>query len=144
MLTMAQRTASATADARFRARLLAAFAVVALALAAIGIYGVVSFAVTARTREIGIRIALGAERVRVQRLIIGEGAGLVAAGAVVGMAGALAATRLLRSFLFGLTPSDPTTYVVAVGLLGLVGVLASWVPALRASRVDPIVALRAE
>ena len=105
--TMSDRAAAATAQARFRAVLLTVFAITALALAAVGIYGVMSLAVTARTREMGIRIALGAERARVQRLVIGEGIGLVAVGAVVGLAGALAATRVLRTFLFDLTSSDP-------------------------------------
>lgn len=144
MLTMMQRTASATAEARFRAVLLAAFALVALSLAAIGIYGVVSFAVTARTREIGVRIALGAERGRVERLVIGEGMGLVGIGAVIGLAGALVATRVLRTFLFELTPGDPITYVSVAVVLGVVGIVASWIPARRASRVDPVVALRAD
>lgn len=144
MLTMAQRTATATAAARFRAVLLASFAFVALSLAAIGIYGVVSFAVAARTREIGVRIALGAERGRVQRLVIGEGMGLVGLGAVIGLAGALVATRVLRTFLFELTPGDPVTYVAVAAVLGVVGIAASWIPARQASRVDPVVALRAD
>jgi predicted permease len=144
MQTMTQRTAAATAQARFRAVLLTAFAIVALSLAAIGIYGVMSFAVAARTREIGIRIALGAERARVQRLVIGEGIGLVFLGAIIGLAGALAATRLLRAFLFDLTPGDPVTYVGVVVVLGAAAILASWIPARRASRVDPVVALRIE
>jgi putative ABC transport system permease protein len=144
MQTMTERSAAATAQARFRAVLLAAFAITALSLAAIGIYGVMSFAVTARTREIGIRIALGAESARVQRLVIGEGIGMVGVGAVIGLVGALASTRVLRTFLFDLTPSDPTTYVAVVVVLGAAAILASWIPARRASRVDPVVALRAE
>jgi len=144
MLTMGQRSAAATAQARFRAVLLAAFAFTALALAGIGIYGVMSFAVTARTREIGIRIALGAEQSRVQRLVIGEGIGLVCLGGVIGLAGAFAATRVLRSFLFDLAPSDPVTYAGVIVMLGGAAILASWIPARRASRIDPVVALRAE
>jgi putative ABC transport system permease protein len=124
--------------------LLTAFAIVALSLAAIGIYGVMSFAVTARTREMGVRMALGAERARVQRLVIGEGIGLVCVGAIIGLAGALAATRVLRTFLFDLTPSDPVTYVGVVVVLGVAAIVASWIPARRASRVDPVIALRAE
>ena len=144
MLTMRERASAATAQTRFRAVLLTLFAITALSLAAVGIYGVMSLAVTARTREMGIRIALGAESGRVQRLVIGEGIGLVAVGAVVGLAGALATTRLLRSFLFDLTSSDPVTYTVIVVVLGAAAVAASWIPARRASRVDPVVALRAE
>jgi predicted permease len=142
--TMTQREGVATARNRFHAMLLTAFALAALLLAAIGIYGVLSFAVTARTREMGIRIALGAERGNVQRLVIGEGLALVAVGVVIGLAGAFAGTRVLRAFLFGLTPTDPVTYVAIVVVLGVTAVLASWVPALRASRVDAVIALRAE
>lgn len=144
MQTMAVRTAAATAQARFRAVVLSAFAIVALALAAIGIYGVMSYAVTVRTREIGIRIALGAGRARVLGLVIGEGLALVGVGGILGLAGALALTRLLRSFLFELTPNDPGTYVTIVAVLGVVAMLASWIPARRASRVDPVVALRTD
>ncbi|HEY2856301.1 MAG TPA: ABC transporter permease [Gemmatimonadaceae bacterium] len=144
METMTERTADATAQARFRAVLLTAFAIVALTLAAIGIYGVMSFAVTARTREIGIRVALGAEGGGIQRLVIGEGVKLGGIGAVIGLAGAVAVTRVLRTFLFDLTPDDPVTYLVVIVLLGAAALLASWIPARRASRVDPVVALRAE
>ena len=142
--TMTQRAGIATAKNRFRAVLLTAFAVAALLLAAIGIYGVLSFAVTARTREIGIRIALGAERASVQWLVIGEGLALVAVGVVIGLIGAFAGARLLRAFLFDLTPNDPVTYAAIIVVLVVTAVLASWVPALRASRVDPVIALRAE
>jgi ABC-type antimicrobial peptide transport system permease subunit len=144
MQTMTQRGATATAEERFRATLLSTFAIVALSLAAIGIFGVLSFAVTARTREMGIRIALGAERANVQWLVIAEGLGLVAVGIVLGLASAFAATRVLRTFLFDLTPSDPITYLAIVALLIATAVLASWIPGRRAARVDPVIALRAE
>lgn len=144
MQTMTQRASTATAKNRFRAMLLTAFALAALLLAAIGIYGVLSSAVTARTREIGIRIALGAERARVQQLVIGEGVGLVAAGIIIGLAGAFAGARVLRTFLFDLSPNDPVTYAAIVVVLGVTAAVASWVPARRASRVDPVIALRAE
>ncbi len=144
MVTMAERTSAATAQARFRAVLLALFAITALSLAAVGIYGVMSLAVTARTREMGIRIALGAERGHVQRLVISEGIGLVSIGAAIGLLGALGATRVLRTFLFNLSANDPITYVSIVVVLGAAALIASWIPARRASRVDPVVALRAE
>jgi putative ABC transport system permease protein len=130
--TMTQRAGTATAQNRFRAMLLTAFALAALLLAAIGIYGVLSFAVTARTREMGIRIALGAERASVQWLVIGEGLALVAVGVVIGLAGALTGARVLRTFLFDLTPNDPVTYAAIIVVLGVTAVLASWAPGLRA------------
>jgi putative ABC transport system permease protein len=144
MKPMAERAAAATAQARFSATLLGLFALTALSLAGIGIYGVMSIAVTTRTREIGIRIALGADRSRVQGLVVGEGIALVSLGVVIGVGGALVATRVLRSLLFDLTPSDPITYVTIVAVLGAAAIVASWIPARRASRVDPVVALRAE
>jgi putative ABC transport system permease protein len=144
MLPMTERAASATAQARFSAVLLGLFAATALSLAVVGIYGVMSLAVTARTREIGIRIALGADQRRVQRLVVGEGLALVSGGAAIGLAGALVSTRVLQSLLFDLTASDPFTYVSIVVLLGVAALVASWLPARRASRVDPVVALRAD
>ena len=144
MQTMEARTANATARTRFTATLLALFAATALSLAAIGIYGVMSLAVSARTRELGIRIALGADRARVQRLVLGEGLSLAATGAVIGIAAALFATRVLRTMLYGLAPSDPVTYVGVAIVLAAAAAAASWLPARRASRIDPIEALRAE
>ncbi len=142
--TMLERSARATAQIRFSATLLAIFAATALALASIGIYGVLSLAVAARTREIGIRIALGAEQQRVRRLVIGEGVVLASIGAAVGIVGALASTRVLQSMLFDLTSADPLTYVVITLVLGAAAIAASWIPAGRAAKVDPIVALRAD
>jgi putative ABC transport system permease protein len=144
MQPMTARTAAAMARARFNALLLGLFALTALLLAAVGIYGVMALAVSTRTREIGIRIALGADRGRVQRLVVGEGVALVSLGTVLGLGGALASTRVLRSLLFDLTPSDPITYVTIVAVLGTAAIVASWIPARRASRVDPVVALRAD
>jgi predicted permease len=141
---LSRRSAAATAQARFAAELLATFAVVALVLSAIGIYGVLSLAVAARTREIGIRMALGAEQHRVRGLVIGEGVSLAAVGAALGIAGALVSTRVLRTMLFDLTPNDPVTYVGIVLVLATAVMLATWLPARRAARVDPVVALRAE
>ena len=144
MQTMSARSAAATAQARFSAALLALFAATALSLAVIGIYGVMSLAVASRTREIGILIALGADQARVRRSVVGEGLGLVAVGVAIGLAGALACTRLLQTMLFDLAPSDPVTYVGIVGVLGAAATAASWLPARRAARVDPVVALRAD
>ena len=141
---MAERAAAATAQARFSAILLGLFAATALALAIIGVYGVMALAVSARTREIGIRVALGADRRRIQQLVIGEGVALVALGGIIGLAGALWSTRLLRTLLYDLTPSDPVTYAGSVLLLVVAAVIASWIPARRAARVDPNHALRAE
>jgi putative ABC transport system permease protein len=142
--TMAERAAAATAQSRFSAALLGLFAITALSLASIGIYGVMALAVSARTREIGVRIALGADRRRVQRLVVGEGIALVAAGAALGLLGALTTTRVLQSLLFDLAPTDPPTYVAIVVILGACAIAASWIPARRASHVDPVVALRAD
>jgi predicted permease len=144
MKPMAERAAAATAQARFSAVLLGLFAATALSLAVIGIYGVMSLAVTARTRELGIRIALGADQRRVRRLVVNEGIALVGVGAMIGLVGARLSTRVLQNLLFDLQPSDPVTYVGILILLGGAAVLASWIPARRASKVDPMVALRAE
>jgi putative ABC transport system permease protein len=140
--TMEQRVGTASAQARFSAVLLGLFAAVALALAALGIYGVMAFAVGQRTREIGIRMALGAEPSSVLGLVVREGVVLAALGLVIGLAGALALTRVLRSALYQVAPGDPVTYLVIVAVLGLTAFVASWIPARRASLVDPVEALR--
>jgi predicted lysophospholipase L1 biosynthesis ABC-type transport system permease subunit len=144
MQTMDARAAGATAQARFRALVLALFAVTALALAVVGIYGVLSLSVTARWRELGIRAALGADRARMLRLVVGEGLSLVAVGAAIGLVGALAATRVLSAFLFGVSPNDPVTYTLVTMVLVVAAALASWMPARRAARVEPVEALRAD
>ena len=141
--TMASRTEVATAQARFSAVLLGLFAATALALAVIGIYGVMSFMVVQRTREIGIRMALGAERAQVQRLVIREGLWLAGTGTLVGVVAAFGLTRALRSMLFDITPGDPATYISIVVVLAVAAAFASWIPARRASRVQPTEALRA-
>ncbi len=142
--TMASRVADATAAMRFRAFLLALFAAMALALATMGTYGVISFAVSQRTREIGVRIALGAKREDVVRLIVRQGVGVAAAGAAIGLAGALISTRVLGSLLYDVGTSDPVTYAgIILVLVGAV-LAASWVPARRAARIEPTEALRAE
>ncbi len=142
--TMAARVDKVLARTRYSAVLLTLFAGVALVLAVVGIYGVMSFMVAQRTREVGIRMALGAAQGDVLRLVIGEGVGLAAAGAVVGLAGAIAATRVLRAFVFGVETWDPVTYVAIIVLLGVAAAVASWIPARRAMRVSPTEAIRYE
>jgi predicted permease len=132
------------ADRRFLLLLVGLFAASALALAAIGIYGVVSFSVTRRTQEVGIRMALGAKRSDVLRLVLGEGARMAAFGVVIGVGASLAITRLMSTLLYGISTTDPLTFVGVAALLSLVALLASYIPARRAMRVDPMVALRYE
>jgi putative ABC transport system permease protein len=136
--------ARALARPRFNAMLLSIFAGTALLLTAIGIYGVMAYSVSQRTSEIGIRIALGAGKTSIFRLVVGQAMAIVAISLVIGVAGAFAATRLLNSLLFGVGASDPVTFAAIVLLVSAVGFIAAWVPARRATRVDPIVALRAE
>jgi predicted permease len=124
--------------------LLGAFSAIALIMAAAGIYGVVSHAVARRTREIGIRMALGAERHAVQSLIVGRGAALLTVGLGVGLAGTFVTTRLLRKFLFEVSPMDPVAVAVVAVLLAVTVLLASYIPARRAAKVDPMIALRQE
>jgi putative ABC transport system permease protein len=135
------RTASRT---RFTALLLAMFGAAGLALAAVGIYGVLAFAVAQRTREMGIRMALGASRGSVLRLVVGQGLRLTAFGMVLGVAASLAVGHLLRGLLFGISASDPLTFLGVVGVLGSVALLASYLPARRATAVEPVTALRSE
>jgi putative ABC transport system permease protein len=142
--TMDQTIAESTAHPRFRTVLLSGFAALALLLAALGIYGMLSESVTRRAREIGVRMALGAERREVQRLVISDGLMLTVAGAVVGVATAVWVTPFLRTLLYGVTPTDPATLIAVALTLGAVGAVASYLPARRATKVDPLVALRDE
>jgi ABC-type antimicrobial peptide transport system permease subunit len=127
---------------RLLAQLVGAFAGLALLLAAVGTYGVLSYIVTARRREIGIRLALGANRSRVRLQVLKQGLLLTATGLIVGLAGAVGVNRLLRSLLFGVEPTDGPTLAAVAGAIGLVATLACWIPAWRASRLDPIEVLR--
>jgi putative ABC transport system permease protein len=140
--SMEARVATASAQTRFSAVLLGLFAVVALSLAIMGIYGVLSFAVSQRTGEIGIRMALGAERGRVLALVLRDAALLALVGLTIGVAAALALTRVLRTMLFEVTTTDPATYVGMAAVLALAVLAASWIPARRAAQVDPVIALR--
>ena len=140
--TMHQVVGESQSSSRFTLVLLAIFAMVAIGLAAVGIYGVISYTVTQRTREIGIRIALGAERSDVLRLVVGQGTVLALAGVVVGLAGALALTRVMSGLLFGVSATDPLIFGGAALFLAAVALLASYIPARRAMSVDPTVSLR--
>jgi putative ABC transport system permease protein len=141
---MGEVAASSFAARRFNMSLLSVFAGLALVLAAIGIYGVMSNAVTQRTQEIGIRPALGARAVDVLKLIIRDGLTLVSIGVVLGLAGAFALTRLMTTLLFGVTPTDGLTMAIVSGVLIGIALLACFIPARRATKVDPLVALRYE
>ena len=142
--SMQEFMARETARPRFTGWLMAIFAGAALLLAMIGIYGVMSYAVSRRTQEIGVRVALGAARADVLRLIVGRGMGLIAIGLGCGTAASLALTRVLGSILYGVTPTDSLTFAGAAVLLALVALLGCLLPASRASRIAPATALRNE
>ncbi len=142
VLTVSQIKEESVAPRRLNAVLVSAFGVLAVIIAAVGIAGVLAFSVSARTNEIGIRMSLGADAARVQRMILMEGGVLLAAGLALGVAGAVIASRLIRGLLFGVTPYDPVT-LAAVGVAMVsVGIAACWIPAARAARIEPVVAMR--
>jgi putative ABC transport system permease protein len=142
--TMDELLSGSLAPSRFNLFLLVLFAALALSLAAVGIYGVLAFSVSRRTHEIGIRLALGATHANILRLILQQGMTLVLAGIAIGIAGAAAITRLMSGLLYGISPTDPATFFCVALLLALVALLACYLPARRAMRVDPIVALRVD
>jgi ABC-type antimicrobial peptide transport system permease subunit len=142
--TMTTELSENIATPRFQTLLIGVFAGLALALAMVGIYGVMSYVVSQSTNEIGVRMALGASRGNVLRLILAQALGLSLAGLLVGLAGALALTRLMKSMLFMVKPTDPLTLITVSGVLLLVAVAASYIPARRATQVDPLVAMRYE
>ncbi|HEV8368987.1 MAG TPA: FtsX-like permease family protein [Pyrinomonadaceae bacterium] len=142
--TMEQIVSQNVAARRFSMLLLTVFALVALVLASIGIYGIMSYSVAQRTREIGLRMTLGAQRGNVLSMVIGQGMKLALVGVAVGLVASVALTRTMKSLLFGVSATDPLTFVSIAFLLALVGLLACWVPARRATKVDPMVALRYE
>jgi putative ABC transport system permease protein len=142
--TLERIKADSVAPNRLRTTLLGVFAGIALLLAAIGIYGVISYSVAQRTHEMGVRLALGARRRDIFGLVIGSGMLLAGIGLAIGLAGSIALTRLLKSLLFGVDATDPATMVTVAALLAGVASLACYVPARRATKVDPMVALRWE
>ena len=142
LMTMEQRLANTTTSRRLNTALLGTFAAVALLLAVVGIYGVMSYAVTQRTREIGMRMALGAQPGNVMRFVMGQGMRVVLLGVAIGLIGALALARVLRNLLFQVAPTDPATFVSVALILSAVALLACYLPARRAARIDPMVALR--
>jgi putative ABC transport system permease protein len=142
--TMEQILSASVAGQRFNMLLLTVFAALALLLAAVGIYGLMSYATAQRTREIGVRLALGARASDVIRLVMAQGLMLTISGVALGLAGALALTRVMTGLLFGVSATDPVTFTLIAALLTLVALLACWIPARRAAKVDPMVALKYE
>ena len=142
--TLDEVVEKSVAQRRLTMLLLTIFAGAALVLAAVGIYGVIAYSVTQRTQEIGIRMALGAQRTDVLGMVMRQSAALALAGIVIGAAGALALTRLMTDLLFEVKPFDPLTFLTVAAALGVIAMLASFIPGHRATRVDPVVALRAE
>jgi ABC-type antimicrobial peptide transport system permease subunit len=144
VLTVAQIRDESVAPRRLNAALVSSFGILAVIIAAVGIFGVLAFSVSARTNEIGIRMSLGADSRRVQTMVLTEGGVLLLLGLVLGIGGALFATRLIRGLLFGVAPHDPVTLVGVALLMSAVGILACWLPALRAASIQPTVAMRSQ
>ena len=142
VMTVAQIKDQSVAPRRLNAALVSSFGILAVIIAAVGIAGVLAFSVSARTNEIGIRMSLGADRGRVQRMILREGGVLLAIGLVVGVAGASVAARVIRGLLFGVAPHDPTTFIAVAVMMAAIGIVACWIPAQRAARIDPAITMR--
>jgi predicted permease len=142
VMTVAEIKDESVSPRRLNAVLVSSFGILALIIAAVGIGGVLAFSVSARTNEIGIRMSLGADRGRVQRMILSEGGVLLAIGLVLGVAGAYLASGILRGLLFGVAPHDPMTFIGVAVMMACIGLLACWIPAIRASRIDPAITMR--
>jgi predicted permease len=144
VMTIAQYKDRSVSPRRLNAALVSSFGILAVIIAAVGIAGVLAFSVSARTNEIGIRMSLGADGGRVQRMILGEGGVLLALGLVLGVAGAYLAAGVIRGLLFGVEPHDPVTLIGVAAMMGAIGIGACWIPALRAARIDPAITMRAQ
>jgi predicted permease len=143
VLTVEQIRDESVAPRRLNAMLVSSFGALAMLVAAVGIAGVLAFSVSARTNEIGVRMSLGADSGRVQRMVLSEGGRLVLIGLAVGVTGAVSLTQLMRGLLFGVSPHDPVTLTIVALIMAVVGIGACWIPAVRAARIEPAVALRA-
>jgi putative ABC transport system permease protein len=142
--TMEERVAGSVGRERFYATLIAIFAAVALVLSAVGLYGVIAYAVSQRMHELGVRVALGASGDRIARMVVTEGLALTAVGAAIGIVASIGAGKLIATLLFGVDALDPATLGGVIAVLALVATLASWLPARRAARADPLAAIRGE
>jgi ABC-type antimicrobial peptide transport system permease subunit len=143
VLTIAQVKDQSVSPRRLNAALIASFGILAVIIAAVGIAGVLGFSVSARTQEIGIRMSLGADGGRVQRMILWEGGVLLLSGLFLGVTGAFLAAGVIRGLLFGVAPHDPTTFAGVAVMMATIGIVACWIPALRAARIDPVITMRA-
>ena len=144
VMTVAQYKDRTFSPRRLNAVLVSSFGILAVIIASVGIAGVLGFSVSARRNEIGIRMSLGAGPGRVERMILWEGGMLLAGGLVLGVAGAFFAVRVMQGLLFGVAPHDPSTFIGVAVMMAAIGVVACWIPALRAARIDPAIAMRAE
>lgn len=142
VMTIAQIKDQSVAPRRLNAVLVSSFGILALIIAAVGIAGVLAFSVSARVSEIGIRMSLGADSGRVQRMILREGGVLLAIGLALDVVGAFFAARIIRGLLFGVTPYDPVTFIIVTVPMAAIGITACWIPALRAARIDPAISMR--